>query len=163
MWTYCHCSHFIRFQHLENVLEAYKSFGGLGFFNYDESFRQKLSIHHKLKWGMKDVGLWLNLMLASNANTNRQPLAYSSVSPYRKGVCYAYNESQCQWNTACKYKHECSHCSGNHPVAKCFKRANAVSKAQHESSSKRFLSCDYSKHVPLAGQIPRQGDGSAHN
>lgn len=30
------------FQHLEHILEAYKSFGGMGWFNYDESFRQKI-------------------------------------------------------------------------------------------------------------------------
>lgn len=51
------------FQHLDHVLEAYKNFGGLGWYYYDESFRQKLSIHASLKWGMKDVGLWLNLIL----------------------------------------------------------------------------------------------------
>ena len=31
------------FQHLENILEAYRNFGGFGWYNYDESFRQKMS------------------------------------------------------------------------------------------------------------------------
>lgn len=51
------------FQHLEQVLEAYRNFGGMGWFQYDESFRHKLPIYPTLKWGMKDVGLWLNLIV----------------------------------------------------------------------------------------------------
>lgn len=50
------------FQHLEHVLDAYKSFGGLGWYQYDESFRQKLSIYLSLKWSNKDIGLWLNFI-----------------------------------------------------------------------------------------------------
>lgn len=46
------------FRHLD-----YKSFGGTAWFNYDENFRRKSSNHPGLKWGNKDIGLWLNLML----------------------------------------------------------------------------------------------------
>ena len=51
------------FQHLEHILEAYRNFGGFGWYNYDESFRQKLAVYKNLRWGMRDVGLWLNLIL----------------------------------------------------------------------------------------------------
>lgn len=51
------------FQLFDHVLEAYKNFGGFGWFHYDESFHQKLAVHPSLHWGMKDVGLQLNLIL----------------------------------------------------------------------------------------------------
>lgn len=51
------------FQHVKIILEAYKNFPGLSWFFYDKSFRQKISIHQSLKWGMKDVDLWQNLLL----------------------------------------------------------------------------------------------------
>lgn len=37
------------FQHLNPILEAYKNFGEFGWYFFDESFRQKLSIHLSLK------------------------------------------------------------------------------------------------------------------
>lgn len=57
------------FQHLEQVLEAYRNFGGMGWFQYDESFWQKLAIHPTLKLGMKDVGLWLHLIIPQKPPT----------------------------------------------------------------------------------------------
>lgn len=51
------------FQHLKHIIEAYRNFGGFGWYSYDESFRQKMAVYPNLKLGMKDVGLWLNLIL----------------------------------------------------------------------------------------------------
>lgn len=62
------------FQHVDHILEAYKNFGGLGWFYYDESFRQKLSIHPMLSWGMKDVELWLNLIPAQKQLASKPQL-----------------------------------------------------------------------------------------
>lgn len=50
------------FQHVDVLLEAYKYFSDFGWFSYDDNFCQKLSVFPLLKWGVKDVGLWLNLM-----------------------------------------------------------------------------------------------------
>lgn len=47
------------FQHMEHVLEAYKSFGGPGWFQYDKSFRQKLSIYPSLNGVIKMLGCGL--------------------------------------------------------------------------------------------------------
>lgn len=116
------------FQHIDHVLKAYKHFGGFGWFHYDESFRQKLAVHSSLRWGMKDLGLWLNLILPQKSSGNRALVGNkAAVLAYRKGVCFAFNESQCKWSTSCRYRHECLFCAGRYPVAKCYKKvASAV-------------------------------------
>lgn len=52
------------FHHVKIILEAYKTNSGLSWFSYYECFCQKLAVHKSLKWGTKDMGLWLNLYLA---------------------------------------------------------------------------------------------------
>lgn len=61
------------FQHLDIILEAYKNLGGSAWFNYDVAFRQKLAVHPSLKWGLKDVGLWLDLFLPQRPLFHQQP------------------------------------------------------------------------------------------
>lgn len=39
---------------------------GLSWFNYDELFRQKLAVYPQMQGGVKEVGLWLNLMLPAS-------------------------------------------------------------------------------------------------
>lgn len=60
------------FQHLDIILVAYKNFGDMAWFVYDESFRQKMAVHSSLQWGDKDIGLWLNLFLPQRPAFNRQ-------------------------------------------------------------------------------------------
>lgn len=45
------------------MLEAYITFVGIGWFLYDDSFYQKLSVFPNLHWDAKDVSQWLNLKL----------------------------------------------------------------------------------------------------
>lgn len=130
------------FQHLYHVLEAYSNFGGLEWYSYDESFRQKPSIHPALKWGIKDVGLWLNLILPPKQGVFKQPAANPLSLAYRKDDCFAFNESQCRWGALCKYKNECAYCSGAHPVIKCFKKNAGAGTSQ------------------LQREVPRQGKSS---
>lgn len=68
------------FQHLEHIPEAYKSFGGMGWFSYDESFCQKIAIYPNLKWGNKDVRLWLNLIIPQKPVYTR-PQPQSNLNP----------------------------------------------------------------------------------
>lgn len=97
------------FQHVEIVLEAYRHFDGLGWFFYDELFPQKLSVYPNLRWGMKDVGLLLNLTLPQKSAFPRQPAPAANVqAAYKRGICYAFNKSQCRRNTSCLYRHKCS-------------------------------------------------------
>lgn len=150
------------FQHLDHVLEAYRNFGGLGWYLYDESFLQKLSIHPALKWVMKDVGLWLNLILPPKQGVFKQPAVNALNLAYRKGYCFAFNESQCRWGASCKYKNECSYCSGAHPVIKYFKKnaGSGTSQMQRDIFPKSLHSSEAGKNVALAGAVPRQGEGS---
>lgn len=149
------------FQHIDIVLEAYKNFGGLGWYFYDESFRQKMSVYSNLKWGMKDVGLWLNLILPQRATPIRPPSTSVSVTQGRKGICFAFNESQCHWASACKYKHECSFCAGQHPFSRCYKKS--VASASKDIFSKGLHASEAPKHVALASTLSRQGEGSTPN
>lgn len=59
------------FRHLDNILEAHKNFGSNVWYIYDEMYRQKLAIHPGVKWGDKDVGLQLNLMLPQRNAINK--------------------------------------------------------------------------------------------
>lgn len=144
------------FQHVDHILEAYKNFGGLGWFYYDESFRQKLSIHPMLSWGMKDVELWLNLIPAQKQLASKPPTVNASHTAFRKGCCFAFNGGQSRWNASCKYRHD----AGAHPAAKRFKKQGTAgaSQAQKDIFSKSLHACEAGKNAPLAGQIPRQGE-----
>lgn len=87
------------FQNLDHILEAYTNFGGLGWYFYDESFCQKLAIHPSLQWGMKDVGLWRNLILPQKQVAPRISAVTPAQAACRKGCCFAFNENQCRFNT----------------------------------------------------------------
>lgn len=140
-------------QHLEHMLEAYKNFGGFGWFNYDESFCQKNAIYPNLKWGMKDAGLQLNLIYPQKLVFSKQPTTNPNIaSVYKKGVCYAYNETQCKWSTSWRYRYEQTFCFGTHPVAKCF-QITSHNQASRENS-KSLQTSEAGKNVPLATAIP---------
>lgn len=141
------------FRHMESILEAHKNFGGNAWFLYDESFRQKLSIYPGIKWGSKDVGLWINLMLPQRSSYSKP----ASQLPNRKGVCFAYNDSQCKFEKNCRYRHECTHCAGAHPGAKCFK------KSQKEPFPKGPESGDAGKANAVARGVSRPADSGNAN
>ncbi|KAG8546302.1 hypothetical protein GDO81_019272 [Engystomops pustulosus] len=107
------------FQHVYIVLEAYRDFGGMAWFYYDQMFRQNLSVCPTKKWGGKDIALWLKLMLPQAVNAVSWQIP---TTARRKGVCFAFNEGHCKWQN-CRFKHICSFCSGAHSMSHCFKRA----------------------------------------
>lgn len=112
------------FQHLESVLEAYRSLGGMAWFSYDEMYRQKMAVFPHMRWGDKDVLLWLSLI---QYQRQPQPKPYQSqptqsFQQMRKGVCFAFNEAQCKWLTNCRFKHEFSFCGGTHPLFSLFQK-----------------------------------------
>lgn len=149
------------FQHVDIILEAYRNFTGLSWFSYDELFRQKLAVYPNMQWGVKDVGLWLTVMLPTRqpGSGNRQNTAQTTP---RKGVCFAYNDGQCKWANNCKYRHECSFCGNAHPMSKCFKKAAQAAQSQSsagESAVKGADAGDSGKYASLVRVIPKQGDG----
>lgn len=147
-----HCSGL--FRHLDIVMEAYRNFGGNAWYYYDESYRQKLAIYPGMKWGCKDVGLWLNLMLPQRTNPSR---VYNQGNFRNKGYCYAYNDSQCRWSTNCRYRHECSHCAGSHPVTKCFKKQQS-GQSNSKEVPKGSDASEVNKTPALARNLPRQSE-----
>lgn len=142
------------FRHLESILEAHKNFGGNAWYQYDESFRQKLALYPGVKWGTKDVGLWLNLMLPQRSSMTRSP---TNQNTPKKGLCFAFNsEGVCKFDKNCRYKHECSHCGGAHSAAKCYKKAQVNNKEPFQKGSE---SSDTSKTGAVARSLSRQTEG----
>lgn len=145
------------FQHLDSVLEAYRCYGGMSWYLYDEMLRQKMAIYPHLRFGEKDVMLWLSLMIPQ-----KQPmLKPSGMTPsLRKGICFSYNEANCKFMMNCKYKHECAFCGGYHPVSRCFKKTgqSAIQPQQKESFRKSSDTSELGKNVAMARSLPKQGD-----
>lgn len=127
------------FQHMDHVLEADKSF-------YDESFRQKLVVHPSLRWGMKDVGLWLNLIVPQRLTIGKLGQANPVNAGYCRGCCFAFNESSCRFNATCKYGHECSVCAGPHLMVKCFRKT--APQSSRDIFPKSLHASEAGKHAP---------------
>lgn len=93
---------------------------------YDEQFRQRMSVPLELSWDHRDIGIWFRVM-NSKAGVYLSGAGVSSFQPSavpagpgapgggQKGFCWAFNDSQCKWVLSCKFKHECYRCGGNHP------------------------------------------------
>lgn len=119
-------------QHIDIIPEAYKHFGGSVWFSYNESFRQKLAVHPSLKWGVKDMRLWLNIFLSQGSAFIKQSanVAPTSTPGYRKAICFNLNDGHYKWPNSCKCRHECAFCARGHLVSKCFKKMSAANQ-QH--------------------------------
>lgn len=121
------------FCYLDGIWEAYRVYGGLAWWRYDEQFRQRLAANPGMRWDQLDMPLWLRLMTAQKASPFQRSAGGaqqgSSSAVNRPGYCWQFNEGQCKWGTSCKYKHECSGCGGAHPHARCFKKGKGVAKS----------------------------------
>lgn len=137
------------FRHLDIILEVYRNSGGTAWFQYDESYRQKLSVHPSVK----EVGLWLNLMWPQR-NTNR-PASNHLFSA--KGVCFAFNDVQCKFAANRRYGHECAPCAGSHPASKCFTKSQNSGNAK-ETVSKGADASESTKIFTMARAISRQSE-----
>ncbi|OCT74291.1 hypothetical protein XELAEV_18033252mg [Xenopus laevis] len=83
-------------------------------------FRQKMAINKMLKWGVKDIDLWMGMLLPKP-----QPPQFvnkTQTSQQRYNCYWAFNESICKLQTSCRFKHECAVCNGSHPAFRCLKR-----------------------------------------
>ncbi|CAH2277376.1 collagen alpha-1(II) chain-like isoform X1, partial [Pelobates cultripes] len=118
------------FCYLDGIWEAYRTYGGLAWWRYDEQFRQRLAANPGMRWDQMDLPLWMKLMMAQKAQPF-QPTAgakgqSASSAAMQKGFCWLFNEGQCKWGNACRFKHECSGCGGAHGLNRCFKKGKAV-------------------------------------
>lgn len=99
---------------------------GLGWKDYDQQFRLRLSYDPTKSWDTVDNELWLMYMVSDGGNSSGSNLttpapgqanvAYKSNS-YNK--CYNYNYKGLCDRSPCTYKHVCFKCSQNHPVFMC--------------------------------------------
>ncbi|OCT96893.1 hypothetical protein XELAEV_18009110mg, partial [Xenopus laevis] len=106
------------FKHIDIILEAYKAYGGISWFLYDDRFRQKMSIQKSISWGSKDIDLWMGMLISKQPSV---PLP-GNKTPVKYNACWAFEESTCRFQASCRYKHECAHCAGNHPAFHCIQR-----------------------------------------
>ncbi|XP_075472460.1 uncharacterized protein LOC142503719 [Ascaphus truei] len=115
------CSSLFKYQDMIGF--AYRKYGGMGWWAYDEQFRQRKAIHKQISWDMKDVDLWLELARAEGPSSFSRGIdgGASSSTPggSQLGVCWSFNDSQCRFHN-CRFRHECSFCGGLHSRVKCF-------------------------------------------
>ncbi|CAH2330349.1 Hypothetical predicted protein, partial [Pelobates cultripes] len=55
------------FCYLDGIWEAYRTYGGLAWWRYDEQFRQRLAANPGMRWDQMDLPLWMKLMMAQKA------------------------------------------------------------------------------------------------
>ena len=91
---------------------------GLGWKEYDEQFRLKMSVNPTKSWEVIDQELWLLYMVSPNTvpeiKHNSQVGLKSSINK-----CYNFNYKGTCDRTPCNYKHVCFKCSGCHPFFAC--------------------------------------------
>ncbi|KAM4036384.1 LOW QUALITY PROTEIN: uncharacterized protein ACNLHF_015315 [Anomaloglossus baeobatrachus] len=116
-----HC--YALFGYMDAIGEAYRTYGGLAWLRYDEQFRQRKALRPGMRWDHKDISLWMRLM-AAPSQPFRGGAGGTGAGPsgiQKKGLCWQFNEGQCKFGAACRFKHECSGCGG-HSLSKCFKK-----------------------------------------
>ncbi|KAM4808264.1 adhesion G-protein coupled receptor V1 [Rhinophrynus dorsalis] len=129
----------VLFCYQDTIWSACRIYGGLAWWTYDEQFRQRMALRPAVSWDQLDIGLWLSLMtrpagspmglqsFQAGAGGLGLPATSSSASK-RAGFCWQFNDGHCKWGSSCKFRHECSGCSGSHPFAKCFKKSRGGEK-----------------------------------
>lgn len=89
---------------------------GLGWKDYDEQFRLKMSSNPTKSWEEIDQELWLLYMVSTSSELKNNPHGFTKTSVNK---CYNYNYKGMCDRTPCTYKHICFKCSGNHPFFAC--------------------------------------------
>ncbi|OCT94608.1 hypothetical protein XELAEV_18012290mg [Xenopus laevis] len=80
------------FKHLYIILEAYRSYGGVAWFLYDDRVRQKMAVHKSMLWGSKDIDLWMGMLAPKPQPLQNQPKNVAS-----RNACWSFNENFCKW------------------------------------------------------------------
>lgn len=110
---------------------------------------------------MKDVDLWLNLLLPQKQFS--KPIT-SAAGTYPKGLCFNFNEGQCKLPNNCRYKHKCAHCAGPHPAVRCFKKLGSHSNSTSKDLFRNIGNTgEIGKHVAMASSISRSQDSGHAN
>lgn len=108
---------------------------------------------------MKDVGLWLNLLIPQKPYPKP---ATNPVAPFRRSLCFCFNKDQCKCPNLCKYKHLCSFCDGSHSTSCCFKRlASGNSHPQKDLFLKSRNAGEVNLHGAMASHLSKLSDGGS--
>lgn len=114
------------FRYMDLIYTAQRTYGGSGWWHYDEQYRRRMSALPELGWDMRSMDLWFRWM----QNVKPSPFRASAVPGVsqtgqgsavvrRPGACWNFNEGQCRFVHSCKFKHECSSCGGSHAAVRC--------------------------------------------
>ncbi|OCT67230.1 hypothetical protein XELAEV_18038513mg [Xenopus laevis] len=71
------------FCYVDGVWEAFKVYGGLAWWRYDEQFRQRLAANPTMRWDQMDITLWLKLMMAQKTSPFQRGAGGGSRPPLR--------------------------------------------------------------------------------
>ncbi|OCT89227.1 hypothetical protein XELAEV_18017845mg [Xenopus laevis] len=149
----------ILFKHVDIILEAYKSYGGISWFVYEDKFRQKMAVQRSIPWGTKDVDLWMGMM-APRPVIN--PLGMQKPGQ-KYNTCWAYNDSACKWQSNCRFKHECFHCGSNHPAFRCVKKfITTPNKLLSKEAGQVDNSGEAVRYASLSKAVPKPQDGGVN-
>ncbi|OCT76554.1 hypothetical protein XELAEV_18031757mg, partial [Xenopus laevis] len=87
------------FCYLDGIWEAFRVYGGLAWWRYDEQFRQRLAANPGMRWDQLDMTLWMRLMLAQKVSPFPRPAggeqSSSSSAGHKLGFCWMYNDGHC--------------------------------------------------------------------
>ena len=83
----------------------------MGFRDYDEQFRFRISMNPNKEWSVLDRELWNLYMI-----TAKQEAAINLKTSYK---CYDYNFKEDCHKRSCQYLHKCIKSFGEHPQILC--------------------------------------------
>ena len=123
------------FQYLDLTCRAYVDFAGQAWLIYNKSFSMRSVIHPNLCWDEPLLGLWLQSMMPARPNSgnrfdsghlirkvgqNQNPRVGAGQVVQPCLLCWDYNTRGACSRKACRFRHECSVCGGQHPSSSCF-------------------------------------------
>ncbi|XP_078503379.1 uncharacterized protein LOC144762124 isoform X2 [Lissotriton helveticus] len=129
------------FQYSQDIRKGARKWGGIGWYNYDKEFRQKMSMFPEMRWDQIDVYSWLKHMMrhipqdreykfTGGYSVRRHPFrgaqeGRSQRAGFKRtfsGTCRLFNAGACSWGKSCKFAHTCNKCgvsSGAQQGCKC--------------------------------------------
>ena len=104
-------------KYMSDIRLAAARSSSLGFREYDQQFRLKLSNNPSGTWGVVDPELWL-LYVTPSAKF----LTADTPNQSQNKKCYTYNYQGSCFKAPCYYLHLCLKCNASHPFISCSKK-----------------------------------------
>lgn len=122
----------------QKVHDAQLKYQGDAWLKYDEGLRQKMQTWPVMEWNCQDMEGFTTHMVAAREDMNLREPTFRPHGPKGKyenqgqsfksktqnsgksgKSCWKYDKDECKWGAACRFKHACGSCGGNHPVTRC--------------------------------------------